>query len=353
VVEALVMPGRSASYDPHAMPAATAVVDVSILMPAYAAESTLEAALGCALAQRTSRAIEVVVIDDGSPDGTLDLARRLALKDPRVQVIGKENGGEASALNAGWRVARGRHVAIIEADVEPAPDWLETCLGVLEAEPEVWAVGGFLETPREDPWIARLAGYEIERKFASKPREAKHLTSANVLYRREAFEVAGPFDERLVNASLDSVFNGRLSRAGKRLVYEPRARVRHHYKTTLVGYLRRQWAYARYRVHNEVLDLYPSDRFLALHVALAAAGALATALAPFFFVLPPPFAALVLLGPTLLGLALLLQTPRAIALMIERRDPAALLYAPIVVARNVLGAVGYAVGLANKALGRA
>lgn len=326
--------------------------EVTVLTPAYAAEDTLDAALEAILGQRTARAFEVIVVDDGSPDGTLARARAWAARDPRVRALTRPNAGEAAALNTGWAAARGRFVAILEADVEPAPDWLETCLAVLEAEPDAWAAGGYLETPRDDPWPARLAGYEVEYKLATKPREAEHLTSANVLYRREAFDLAGPFDERLVNASLDSVFNGRLRRAGKRLVYEPRARVRHHYKTSLTGFLRRSWAYARFRVHNEATALYPADRWLAAHVGLAALAGAALALAPFFWLLPPPLAALVLLaGPLLLALALLLQAPRALALLASRRDPAALLWPPVAVARNLVGAAGYAVGWATKALG--
>lgn len=327
--------------------------EITFLTPAYAVEETLPATLRCLAAQETERTWEVIVIDDGSPDRTGELAEAAARDDPRITVVRKPNGGEASALNVGWKRARGRFVAIIEGDVEPAPDWLERCLAVLESDPSVWAVGGYLETPREDSWIARLAGYEIERKFADKPREAKHLTSANVIYRREAFEVAGPFDERLVNASLDSVFNGRLSQAGKRLIYEQAARVRHHYKTTLGAYIRRQYAYARFRVHNEILDLYPADRFLAAHVALAALAGAGLALTPFAVVTPPPGNLIVLsAGPTLLGLALLLQTPQALEILIRRRDPAGLLYPPVIVARNMIGAAGYAVGLVNKRLGR-
>ena len=328
--------------------------EVSILVPAWAAEDTLPRALERALGQRTARGLEVIVVDDGSPDRTRALADDAARRDPRVRVLTQENGGEAKALNTGWRAARGRFVAILEADVEADPAWLETCLAVLEREPEAWAVGGYLETPREDPWIARLAGYEVEVKFRTKPREAKHLTSANVLYRREAFELAGPFDERLLNASLDSVFNGRLVKAGKRLVYEPAARVRHHYKTSLPAFLRRQWAYARYRVHNEVLDLYPADRFLALHVALAALAAAAAAAAPLGLLLPPGPSRLAAFGagPALFALALLLPVPRALALLARHRDAAALLWPPVAVVRNVIGACGYAVGLLMKTLGR-
>ena len=327
--------------------------EISFLTPVYEAEATLSAALAHILAQETERSFEVVVVDDGSRDRSLEIAREVAATDPRVTVLSKENGGEASALNVAWAASRGHYVAIVEGDVEPAPDWLETCLAVLEAEADVWAVGGYLETPAEDSWIARLAGYEIERKFASKPREAKHLTSANVLYRGEAFALAGPFDERLVNASLDSVFNGKLAKAGKRLVYEAKARVRHHYKATAWSYIRRQYAYARFRVHNEVLDLYPADRFLAAHVFLAALATLLIALAPLGLLLTgTPRLAAFTTGPALLLLAFLLQLPQAFGLLISRGDAAALLYPPVILLRNIVGAFGYGIGLIMKTLGR-
>lgn len=328
--------------------------EVSFVTPVYANEETLAETLRCIAAQTTERSYEVIVVDDGSPDSSAEIADEFARQDPRIRVFKKANGGEASALNVGFREAKGRYIAIIEGDVEPAPDWLERCLATLEADESVWAVGGYLETPPEDSWIARLAGYEIERKFKTKPREAKHLTSANVVYRREAFEIAGPFDERLLNASLDSVFNARLAKVGRRLIYEATARVRHHYKTTGLSYLKRQYAYARYRVHNEELDLYPADRFLAAHVALAAlATACTVTLTPAGILVPGPGGwVLIGVGPSLFGVALLLQTPEALRILVERKDPAALLYPPVIVARNVVGAWGYAIGVAQKALGR-
>jgi glycosyltransferase involved in cell wall biosynthesis len=332
-------------------------IDVSFVTPVFDCEDTLARALEGILSQRTSRPFEVVIVDDGSRDGSLEVARSFERRSPeRVRVFTKANGGEASALNVGFRQATGKFLAIVEGDVELAPDWLETCASVLEREPDVIAAGGYLETPREDPWIARLAGYEVERKFATKPREAKHLTSANVLYRREAWDLAGPFDERLVNASLDSVFNGRLVSQGKRLVYEPRARVRHHYKTTFAAYLRRQFAYARYRVHNEVLDLYPEDRWLALHVAIAGIALALLFVGPLAFALTPDptlrLAGLVV-GPALLLLALALELPAAASVWKRTGDSVALAYPIVLVFRNVVGAFGYALGLFMKAIGRA
>lgn len=331
--------------------------DVSFVTPVFDCADTLAVSLEKILAQKTARTFEVVVVDDGSRDRSLEIARDFEKRCPdRVRVFTKPNGGEASALNVGFREARGRFLAIVEGDVEVEPAWLETCLAVLEKEPEVWATGGYLETPREDSWIARLAGYEVERKFATKPRDSKHLTSANVLYRREAWDLAGPFDERLVNASLDSVFNGRLSKAGKRLVYEPAARVRHHYKTTFLAYLRRQYAYARFRVHNEVLDLYPQDRWLAVHVGIAGLAVAALVLGPACLAFVQDdrarLAALAV-GPALLALALVLELPAAAEVWGRTQDPVALAYPLVLVFRNVVGAFGYAVGLLMKSLGRA
>lgn len=333
-----------------------AAPELTVVVPVYEAVDTVTRALDCILSQRAAPPFEVVAVDDGSRDASFDAASRVAARDPRVRVLKKENGGEASALNVGFREAKGRRfVAIIEADVEVEPDWLEVGLAVLEKEPDAIAVGGYLETPREDSWIARLAGYEVERKFATKPRDAKHLTSANVLYRREAWDLAGPFDERLVNASLDSVFNGKLVKLGKRLVYEPRARCRHHYKTTFLAYLRRQWSYARFRVHNEVLDLYPSDRFLAVHVGIAGlaiglsvVGAASAPLAP-----PEWRWACVAAGPVLLALAVVLQVPSALQVLARTKDPAALAYPPVLVLRNIVGAFGYFAGVLAKARGHA
>ena len=102
----------------------------------------------------------------------------------------------------------------------------------------------------------------------------------------EAFDIAGPFDESLVNASLDAVFNQSLRAAGRTLLYVREARALHHYKTSLAGFLRRQIAYARYRAWSSSVELYPADRSLAVEVAAAAlavglvgAGALTLALA--------------------------------------------------------------------------
>jgi glycosyltransferase involved in cell wall biosynthesis len=88
---------------------------VSVIMPAYNAERTLPDALDSALRQTYER-LEVVVVDDGSTDGTRQILREYADRDPRVTYRCQDHAGPASARNRGIRAARGEYVAFLDAD---------------------------------------------------------------------------------------------------------------------------------------------------------------------------------------------------------------------------------------------
>ena len=88
---------------------------VSIIIPAYNSESTVERAVSSALSQSYAN-IEVIVVDDGSSDRTAETVERLASKDGRVKLIRKANGGVSSARNAGMRAAQGEWFIALDAD---------------------------------------------------------------------------------------------------------------------------------------------------------------------------------------------------------------------------------------------
>jgi glycosyltransferase involved in cell wall biosynthesis len=88
---------------------------VSVVVPAWQAEATLAETVRSALAQ-TWREIEVIVVDDGSTDGTAAVAQGLADEDPRVSLVRKPHGGPSSARNAGIARAKGAFVAPLDAD---------------------------------------------------------------------------------------------------------------------------------------------------------------------------------------------------------------------------------------------
>ena len=88
---------------------------VSVIIPAYNAENTLDETLESVRGQ-TYGDLEIIVVDDGSSDGTCDVARRHATSDHRIRIISIENSGVANARNVGIAASRGEFVAPIDAD---------------------------------------------------------------------------------------------------------------------------------------------------------------------------------------------------------------------------------------------
>lgn len=92
---------------------------VSIIIPAYNTGEYIHRAIESSLRQTHSN-VEVIVVDDGSKDNTLEVAQSYAERDSRVRVFHKENGGVSSARNMGIREARGKYMMFLDSD-----DWLE------------------------------------------------------------------------------------------------------------------------------------------------------------------------------------------------------------------------------------
>ena len=339
-------------------------MDISFLMPSYNNEATVVNSIQSVLNQKTDLKFEIIFVDDGSTDNTYYLAEKFLnppLFPPLVKggeggfkLIQKKNGGEASALNEGLKYCSGKFIAIVEADVEIEDRWLEKVMREFTPPPHlppqvgeekgggyIAGVGGRLVTPENSSWIAKIAGYEIESKFETKEKYANHITSANAIYRAEVFKKIGSFNENLVNAVLDSDLNRRIIEEGYKLIYSNDASALHHFKPTFKGYLKRQYSYARYRVH-ERLALYPADRFLALNVFICGLSALSLLLIPFTTRLPV----------TLLLLSIILQFPTTFKLLKMKRDSVLYLYPFIIVIRNIVGVFGYGIGVINKGLNR-
>jgi glycosyltransferase involved in cell wall biosynthesis len=103
------------------------------IIPAYQAERYLPALLGSALAQ-TWPHLEIIVVDDGSSDGTADLARKY---DPSIKVIQQPNGGPAVARNTGLTAASGKFIGFADADDLMEPEKFEAQIEFLLASPQL------------------------------------------------------------------------------------------------------------------------------------------------------------------------------------------------------------------------
>lgn len=104
--------------EPFIMPGTPDPV-VSVIVPIYGAEAFLDQALDSVESQ-TLADIEIICLNDGSPDGSLEIMRKHAESDPRIKVIDKENQGYGATCNRGISEARGSWIAILEPD-----DWIE------------------------------------------------------------------------------------------------------------------------------------------------------------------------------------------------------------------------------------
>ncbi|HYN28911.1 MAG TPA: glycosyltransferase [Dermatophilaceae bacterium] len=113
---------------------------VSVVVPFYNVERYLEACLRSIQAQ-TLRGIEVVLVDDGSPDGSLDIARAVAQTDDRLQIVRQSNAGLGPARNTGARHARGRYLTFVDSDDLLPPRALETLVRTLERTGSSFAAG--------------------------------------------------------------------------------------------------------------------------------------------------------------------------------------------------------------------
>lgn len=96
---------------------------ISVIIPVYKVEPYLRKCLDSVLNQ-TYTNLEVILVDDGSPDNCPAICDGYAARDPRVKVIHKENGGVASARNTGLAAASGEYIAFADPDDHVAPEWL-------------------------------------------------------------------------------------------------------------------------------------------------------------------------------------------------------------------------------------
>jgi len=106
----------------------------SVIIPAYNAASTVEATIRSVLAQ-TAADLELIVVDDGSTDGTRELVAAIAGTDPRVELIAQPNQGVAGARNRGVERAAAAYVSFLDNDDLWMPRYLETAGAALDVEP--------------------------------------------------------------------------------------------------------------------------------------------------------------------------------------------------------------------------
>lgn len=180
---------------------------VSILIPAYNAERWLGETIQSALAQ-TWPHVEVIVVDDGSKDQTLTLARTFASK--RVRVVSQENAGAATARNTALSLSQGDWIQWLDADDLLAPDKIQRQMQAFREEPNPRVLlsagwGAFMSRPGGATFRPTALWQNLPpvEWLLLQLEQNLHMQTATWLVNRGLADAAGPWDVRLAAAACD------------------------------------------------------------------------------------------------------------------------------------------------------
>jgi cellulose synthase/poly-beta-1,6-N-acetylglucosamine synthase-like glycosyltransferase len=215
-----------AAHPPDAPPPAAAPgMRISVLIPAYNEARVIEASVRRVLAS-IGVAIEVIVIDDGSGDGTAAIVARAFADDPRVRLLALANGGKARALNRGLAVATGGIVVALDADTQFEPETIAR-LARWFADPAIGAVAGNAKVGNRVNLVTRWQAVEyvtaqnLERRALARLGAIMVVPGAVGAWRRAALDRVGGFPVETLAEDQDLTIA--VQRAGWRIANDPEA----------------------------------------------------------------------------------------------------------------------------------
>jgi len=248
---------------------------VSVVMPVYNAERTLDACLDSLLALDYPRErLEFIAVDNRSTDRTAEILRRYG---GRIRTLHEPKQGPAAARNCGIRAAAGEVVAQTDSDCIVDPGWLRAIVAPL-ADPAVGIAGGRILSVRPCNGIEAFGEEIHDHEKAIRVWQPAYVITMNWAATRAALDAVGPFDEALLRCE-DVDLAYRFVQAGYRPAYAPGAVIRHHNERTWRGLFAEGCAHGYYSVqairkHAAFLAGYGHRSFNARSY-----GAIATALA--------------------------------------------------------------------------
>jgi glycosyltransferase involved in cell wall biosynthesis len=194
-------------------------VEVSVIVPARNAAGTLGATLAALAAQNSRGGYEVIVVDDGSTDDTVAVARSGAVP---LRVVTAAGSGPAAARNLGAEVASGTVLAFTDADCVPEPGWLAAGM-------EAMAAADLVQGRVLPPEDASIGPYD---RYLTVTSEYGLYETANLFIARDLFQRLGGFESILtprrgIELGEDVWLGWRARRAGARTAFSDAALVRH------------------------------------------------------------------------------------------------------------------------------
>ena len=214
-----------------AMTMSDATPELSVIIPAHNAGTTLPTQLAALRMQETSTSFEVVVVDNGSVDDTGSIVLAAAASDPRIRLVrAMDLQTPGYSRNVGYHASRARLLAFCDADDRVRPAWVEAMRRALDQHPVVM---GSLDYTRLNPsWQQRARGSDGVRRLGLVDGVFPYVISACLGATREAFEAVGGFDESM-RVGQDVEFSWRCFQANIPIHFAPEAVVDYRLRTGL------------------------------------------------------------------------------------------------------------------------
>jgi glycosyltransferase involved in cell wall biosynthesis len=233
---------------------------LSVVVPCLNGAATLGIQLEALARQRWPEPWEIVLVDNGSTDGSVALAERYRGRLPSLRVVdASARAGQAYALNEGVRAAAADAIAFCDADDEVADGWVAALAEALRTHDFV----SCRHDPEKlnEPWVAatREAAFAEGLPRLWFPPYSTHAGSGAMGIRRAVHEAVGGFDESMP-CLFDTDFSVKAQLAGFELVYVPEAVVHYRYRSTLGGIFGQARRYAEQMARIQRRYKPPGDR---------------------------------------------------------------------------------------------
>lgn len=197
---------------------------VSVIVPVYNTEKQVERCISSITAQ-TYKELEIVVVEDGSTDSSLEICQRLAQTDSRIRVISKENGGVSSARNRGLEEAAGEYIAFVDSDDFIEPDTIEQMAEAAETYSAELVVGDYIRNSENEKDVKSetkvLSAEEVLWKYLSEDETIRipHSVWGKLFARRLIGEKRFP----LIKRTEELLFSTEIFCETNKCVYLPKA----------------------------------------------------------------------------------------------------------------------------------
>ena len=211
---------------------------VSIVVPTLNSGATINECLRSILELHyPKKLLEVIVIDGGSTDDTMEIA-----KGHPIKVIYSQLNPPA-AYNLVLKDIQNPIIGLVDSDAKVEKQWLRKLVKLLD-DPKVAGASGTVDTWNKDKLVPRVIGYELISRYRRLPDTVERVATMNLLLKKKIVMEIGGFDEALPT-QYDTDIGARLAEAGYRIAFDAEAMCYHFHRPTLKAFFKQQYKYGQ------------------------------------------------------------------------------------------------------------